>query len=64
MSDLQELIASSSIKAFNQGVQHERERILKAIKFVSFDDDRYDRILAIKDLEEELELTNTGRNAT
>lgn len=64
MSDLQDLIASSSIKAFNQGVQHERERILKAIKFVSFDDDRYDRILAIKDLEEELELTNNGRNAT
>lgn len=64
MSDLPELIASSSIKAFNQGVLHERDRILKAVKFVSFDDDRYDRILAVSDLEEELELTNNGRKAT
>lgn len=28
MSDLQDIIASSSVRAFNSGIQHERNRIL------------------------------------
>ena len=31
MSDLQDLIATSSIRAYNQGARDERERILSAI---------------------------------
>lgn len=28
MSDLQDIIASSAVRAFNSGIQHERRRIL------------------------------------
>ena len=31
MSDLQDIIASSSVRAFNSGIQHERNRILKML---------------------------------
>jgi hypothetical protein len=31
MSDLQDIIASSSVQAFNSGIQHERNRILKML---------------------------------
>lgn len=32
MSQLQDIIASSSIKAFNHGIQAERERIIKLLE--------------------------------
>lgn len=60
MSDINELITTTSIKAFNQGVEFgrrtERERILKAAEFVSFEDSHDNRILSIEDLQEELEI--------
>jgi hypothetical protein len=31
MSDLQDIIASSTVRAFNSGIQHERNRILKML---------------------------------
>lgn len=31
MSDIQELIAHSTVKAFNQGLTYERERIIKLL---------------------------------
>jgi hypothetical protein len=31
MSELQDIIATSSIKAFNHGMQHEREHILRVL---------------------------------
>jgi len=31
MSDLQDIIASSSVLAFNSGIHHERNRILKML---------------------------------
>jgi hypothetical protein len=31
MSDLQDIIASSAVRAFNSGIQHERNRILKML---------------------------------
>lgn len=31
MSDLQDIIATSSIKAFNHGVKHEREHIIRLL---------------------------------
>jgi hypothetical protein len=31
MSDLQDIIASSSVQAFNSGIHHERNRILKML---------------------------------
>jgi hypothetical protein len=34
MSDLQDIIASSSIRAFNQGVILERERVLRVLESV------------------------------
>ena len=32
MSDLQDIIASSSVRAFNSGVQHERQEVIKSLK--------------------------------
>jgi hypothetical protein len=32
VSDLQDLIATQSIRAFNMGMDHERERIIKLLK--------------------------------
>jgi hypothetical protein len=32
MSDLQDIIASSSVRAFNSGVQHERAEVIKSLK--------------------------------
>ena len=32
MSEIQDLIAHSTIKTFNQGVAHERERIIKLLE--------------------------------
>lgn len=58
MSDINELITTTSIKAFNQGVEFgrrtERERILKAAEFVSFEDANDKHLLSIEDLQEEL----------
>jgi hypothetical protein len=31
MSDLQDIIATSTVRAFNSGIQHERNRILKML---------------------------------
>lgn len=32
MSDLQDIIASSAVRAFNSGIQHERRRILTMLE--------------------------------
>jgi hypothetical protein len=32
MSDLQDIIASSSVRAFNSGIAHERQEVIKALK--------------------------------
>lgn len=35
MSDLQELIAKSTIRAYNQGIRDEHERFIKAMKEIT-----------------------------
>jgi hypothetical protein len=59
MSDLQDIIASSSVKAFNAGyaagILEGQNRALEAAKFVQFD--HYDLdVVALSDLEEEVRL--------
>jgi len=34
MSDLQDIIVSSSIKAFNQGIRTERQRLVKVLEAI------------------------------
>jgi hypothetical protein len=59
MSDLQDIIASSSVKAFNAGyaagILEGQNRALEAAKFVQFDHHDLD-VVAITDLEEELKI--------
>lgn len=64
MSDLQEVIVESTIRAFNagysqgkaEGFQDGVRRALEAAKFVKFD--YYDlEVIALSDLEEELEIS-------
>ena len=68
MSDLQDIIVSNSIKAFNQGIEHGKrmglEKFLAAAKFVSFEDQHGTLMLSLEDLKEELDNPYTGRNAT
>ena len=58
MSDLNELIATTSVKAFNQGfdfgARTERDRIFRAAEFVSFEDSHGKNLLSLEDLQEEL----------
>ena len=59
MSDLQDIIASSSVKAFNAGyaagILEGQSRALEAAKFVQFDCHDVD-VIALSDLEEELRI--------
>jgi hypothetical protein len=64
VSDLQDIIASSSVKAFNAGyaagILEGQNRALDAAKFVQFDHHDLD-VVALSDLEEELKIR--GNNA-
>jgi hypothetical protein len=59
VSDLQDIIASSSVKAFNAGyaagILEGQSRALEAAKFVQFDCHDVD-VIALSDLEEELRI--------
>jgi hypothetical protein len=63
-TDLQDIIASSSVKAFNAGyaagILEGQSRALDAAKFVQFDHHDLD-VVALSDLEEELKIR--GNNA-
>lgn len=53
MSDLQDIIASNTVRAFNAGYAAGRQEVLSAVKFVQVD--YYDHeVVIISDLEEEL----------
>ena len=58
-TDLQDIIASSSVKAFNAGyaagILEGQSRALEAAKFVQFDCHDVD-VIALSDLEEELRI--------
>lgn len=62
---MNQLIATTSIKAFNQGLEHgrrtERERIKQAAQFVAFEDKHGKTILSLEDLMEELQHRDEGR---
>ncbi len=68
MSELMQVLAESSIKAFNQGIDHGKrlglEEFLAAAKFVSFEDKNGTIMLSLEDLKEELENPYPGRKAT
>ena len=55
MSDLQDIIASNTVRAFNAGYAAGREEVLQAVKFVKFEKDNLE-VVAVSDLEEELRL--------
>lgn len=66
-TDLQDIIAQSTIRAFNagyrqgttEGYQAGLQRAIEAAKFVQFD--HYDlEVVALSDFEEELRTTNEG----
>ena len=63
-TDLQDIIANSSVKAFNAGyaagILEGQNRALEAAKFVQFDHHDLD-VVAVSDLEEELKIR--GNNA-
>jgi hypothetical protein len=63
-TDLQDIIASSSVKAFNAGyaagILEGQNRALEAAKFVQFDHHDLD-VVALSDFEEELKAR--GNNA-
>jgi hypothetical protein len=55
MSDLQDIIAKSSIRAYNAGFEAGKRHVLDAVETVTFE--HYDlEVAAISDLEEELKL--------
>lgn len=55
MSDLQDIIAQSTIRAYNAGFEAGKTHVMSAVKFVTFE--HYDlEVAAIADLEEELRL--------
>ena len=54
-TDLQDIIAQSTIRAYNAGYESGKKHVLDAVKFVQFE--HYDLLVAaIEDLEEELKL--------
>jgi len=59
MSDLQDIIASNTVRAFNAGyaagILEGQKRALEAAKFVQFDHHDLD-VVALSDLEEELKI--------
>jgi hypothetical protein len=54
MSDLQDIIAQSTLRAFNAGYNAGRQDVIDAVNFVKFEYHDLE-IAAISDLEEELE---------
>ena len=62
-TDLQDIIASSSVKAFNAGyaagILEGQNRALDAAKFVQFDHHDLD-VVALSDLEEELKIRSNN----
>ena len=55
MSDLQDVIAKSTIRAYNVGFEAGKRHVLDAVKTVTFE--HYDlEVAAIEDLQEELKL--------
>jgi hypothetical protein len=55
VSDLQDIIAKSTIRAFNAGYEAGKRYVLEAVETVTFE--HYDlEVAAIADLEEELKL--------
>jgi hypothetical protein len=61
VSDLADIIAQSTIRAFNAGYLAGKEEVLSAVKAVTFDY-RDLEVAAISDLQEELEMR--AKNAT
>lgn len=55
MSDLQDIIATSTVRAFNAGYAAGRQEVLSAVKFVKFERDDLE-VVAVSDLEEELRI--------
>lgn len=53
MSDLQDIIASNTVRAFNAGYESGKRAVLEAVKFVSFEFDDL-TVAAISDIEDEL----------
>jgi hypothetical protein len=54
-TDLQDIIAQSTIRAFNAGFEHGKRLVLDAVETVAFD--YHDlKVAAISDLEEELQI--------
>jgi hypothetical protein len=55
VSDLQDIIAQSTIRAYNVGFEAGKKHVLDAVQTVTFE--HYDlQVAAIEDLEEELKL--------
>ena len=55
MSDLQDIIASNTVRAFNAGYAAGLEKAMQAAKFVSFEHSDFDSaILALSDFQEEV----------
>jgi hypothetical protein len=55
MSDLQDIIATSTVRAFNAGYEAGKRDVLNAVNFVKFEY-RDLEVAAISDLKEELEM--------
>ena len=54
MSDLQDIIASNTVRAFNAGYSAGLEKAMQAAKFVSFEHSDFDApILSLSDFQEE-----------
>lgn len=54
MSDLQDIIATNTVRAFNAGYESGKNAVLEAVKFVSFELDDL-TVAAISDIEDELQ---------
>jgi hypothetical protein len=54
VSDLQDIIASNTVRAFNAGYAAGRQEVLAAVQFVKFERDDLE-VVAISDLMEELD---------
>jgi hypothetical protein len=55
VSDLQDIIGSNTVRAFNAGYETGKREVLEAVEFVKFE--HYDlEVAAVEDLKEELKL--------
>jgi len=55
MSDLQDIIATNTVRAFNAGYDAGKREVLEAVNFVKFERDDLE-VVAVSDLQEELEM--------